>query len=224
MVSQPAKRLASVTLDQFLYVFIIWTTRRWNKIHPAEWHRVCQPYLLECLYVAEGYRNVLSIPDFSCLLFMHWKLWRLIDTFSNRYVCFFRLIFPNGFSSEYSLVTIFRVRRTTKKDRWYLWQIFDQSGDTQVGPSVRSDVICQFSHMLEKVKLDMFFVCALLLRYLLWLMEARRWWSSPPRACWRTCSATHLRAVTYMRSLIASGTNWAFLHRATWSLFMWTAS
>uniref|UniRef100_A0A3P8V4J6 Collagen alpha-1(XVI) chain n=1 Tax=Cynoglossus semilaevis TaxID=244447 RepID=A0A3P8V4J6_CYNSE len=41
-------------------------------------------------------------------------------------------IFPNGLSSEYSFVTIFRVRRTTKKDRWYLWQIFDQSGGSQV--------------------------------------------------------------------------------------------
>nr|XP_057915240.1 collagen alpha-1(XIX) chain [Doryrhamphus excisus] len=41
-------------------------------------------------------------------------------------------IFPSGLPSEYSLVTIFRVRRTTKKDRWYLWQIFDQAGDTQV--------------------------------------------------------------------------------------------
>uniref|UniRef100_A0A673BRE2 Thrombospondin-like N-terminal domain-containing protein n=1 Tax=Sphaeramia orbicularis TaxID=375764 RepID=A0A673BRE2_9TELE len=43
-----------------------------------------------------------------------------------------KLIFPNGLSNEYSLVTIFRVRRTTKKDRWYLWQIFNQSGGTQV--------------------------------------------------------------------------------------------
>uniref|UniRef100_A0A8P4KNN1 Collagen type XIX alpha 1 chain n=1 Tax=Dicentrarchus labrax TaxID=13489 RepID=A0A8P4KNN1_DICLA len=43
-----------------------------------------------------------------------------------------KLIFPNGLSSEYSLVTIFRVRRTTKKDRWYLWQIFDESGGSQV--------------------------------------------------------------------------------------------
>ncbi|KAK5853893.1 hypothetical protein PBY51_015012 [Eleginops maclovinus] len=43
-----------------------------------------------------------------------------------------KVIFPNGFSSEFSLVTIFRVRRTTKKDRWYLWQIFDQSGESQV--------------------------------------------------------------------------------------------
>lgn len=41
-------------------------------------------------------------------------------------------IFPNGISSEYSLVTTFRVRRTTKKDRWYLWQIFNQSGISQV--------------------------------------------------------------------------------------------
>lgn len=44
----------------------------------------------------------------------------------------FRLIFPNGLSSEYSLVITFRVRRTTKKDRWYLWQVFDQSGTSQV--------------------------------------------------------------------------------------------
>lgn len=43
-----------------------------------------------------------------------------------------KLIFPNGLSSEYSLVTTFRVRRTTKKDRWYLWQVFDQSGTSQV--------------------------------------------------------------------------------------------
>uniref|UniRef100_A0A3B4YBU5 Collagen alpha-1(XVI) chain n=1 Tax=Seriola lalandi dorsalis TaxID=1841481 RepID=A0A3B4YBU5_SERLL len=41
-------------------------------------------------------------------------------------------VFPNGLSSEYSLVSIFRVRRTTKKDRWYLFQIFDQSGGSQV--------------------------------------------------------------------------------------------
>ncbi|XP_078145044.1 collagen alpha-1(XIX) chain-like [Centroberyx gerrardi] len=41
-------------------------------------------------------------------------------------------IFPNGLSSEYSLVTIFRLRKTTKKDRWFLWQIFNQSGGTQV--------------------------------------------------------------------------------------------
>ncbi|XP_036403138.1 collagen alpha-1(XIX) chain [Megalops cyprinoides] len=42
------------------------------------------------------------------------------------------LVFPNGLPSEYSLVAIFRLRKTTKKDRWYLWQIFDQTGSTQV--------------------------------------------------------------------------------------------
>lgn len=53
------------------------------------------------------------------------------------WLCYvFRLIFPNGLSDEYSIVTIFRVRRTTKKDRWYLWQIFDQSGSSQVGLTV----------------------------------------------------------------------------------------
>lgn len=52
------------------------------------------------------------------------------------YIFSFRLVFPNGLSSEYSLVTTFRLRKTTKKDRWYLWQIFDQTGGTQVGQSV----------------------------------------------------------------------------------------
>uniref|UniRef100_H2M3G7 Thrombospondin-like N-terminal domain-containing protein n=1 Tax=Oryzias latipes TaxID=8090 RepID=H2M3G7_ORYLA len=41
-------------------------------------------------------------------------------------------IFPNELPSEYSLAAVMRVRRTTKKDRWYFWQIFDQSGDSQV--------------------------------------------------------------------------------------------
>lgn len=48
----------------------------------------------------------------------------------------FRSIFPNGLPSEYSLVSIWRVRRTTKKDRWYLWQIFDQSGGSQVSANI----------------------------------------------------------------------------------------
>lgn len=52
------------------------------------------------------------------------------------YMFSFRLVFPNGLSSEYSLVTTFRLRKTTKKDRWYLWQIFDQTGGTQVGLNV----------------------------------------------------------------------------------------
>ncbi|CAL8359729.1 unnamed protein product [Boreogadus saida] len=42
------------------------------------------------------------------------------------------LVFPNGLPSEYSFVTLYRLRRTTKKDRWFLWQIFDQTGGTQV--------------------------------------------------------------------------------------------
>lgn len=44
-----------------------------------------------------------------------------------------RSIFPSGLPVEYSIVAIMRVRRTTKKERWYLWQIFDQSGISQVG-------------------------------------------------------------------------------------------
>ncbi|KAG2467221.1 HEAT1 protein, partial [Polypterus senegalus] len=41
-------------------------------------------------------------------------------------------VFPNGLPDEYSLVSTFRLRRTTKKDRWYLWQIADQNGSPQI--------------------------------------------------------------------------------------------
>uniref|UniRef100_A0AAY4BPJ2 Thrombospondin-like N-terminal domain-containing protein n=2 Tax=Denticeps clupeoides TaxID=299321 RepID=A0AAY4BPJ2_9TELE len=42
------------------------------------------------------------------------------------------LVFPDGLPNEYSLVATFRLRKTTKKDRWYLWQIFDKTGSNQV--------------------------------------------------------------------------------------------
>lgn len=45
---------------------------------------------------------------------------------------FCRQIFPNGLPDEYSIVTTIRARRTTKKERWYLWQVFDQAGGSQV--------------------------------------------------------------------------------------------
>ncbi|KAK1792719.1 hypothetical protein P4O66_012642 [Electrophorus voltai] len=43
-----------------------------------------------------------------------------------------RLVFPRGLSREYSLVAKFRLRKTTRKDRWFLWQVLDQAGDSQV--------------------------------------------------------------------------------------------
>lgn len=49
---------------------------------------------------------------------------------------FCRLLYPNGLPDEYSIVTTIRARRTTKKDRWYLWQIFDQTGGSQVSQAV----------------------------------------------------------------------------------------
>uniref|UniRef100_A0A3B3RLH3 Thrombospondin-like N-terminal domain-containing protein n=1 Tax=Paramormyrops kingsleyae TaxID=1676925 RepID=A0A3B3RLH3_9TELE len=42
------------------------------------------------------------------------------------------LVFPNGLPSEFSLAATFRLRKTTKKDRWYLWQISDASGAPQM--------------------------------------------------------------------------------------------
>lgn len=41
-------------------------------------------------------------------------------------------VFPNGLSHEYSIVATFRIRKTTKKDRWFVLQIFDKGGTSQV--------------------------------------------------------------------------------------------
>uniref|UniRef100_A0A8C1WG77 Collagen alpha-1(XVI) chain n=1 Tax=Cyprinus carpio TaxID=7962 RepID=A0A8C1WG77_CYPCA len=41
-------------------------------------------------------------------------------------------VFPDGLSHEYSIIATFRLRKTTKKNRWFVLQIFDKGGDTQV--------------------------------------------------------------------------------------------
>ncbi|EOB08532.1 Collagen alpha-1(XIX) chain [Anas platyrhynchos] len=44
----------------------------------------------------------------------------------------FRQVFPNGLPEEYSLVATFRVRRNTKKERWYIWQILNQHDTPEI--------------------------------------------------------------------------------------------
>lgn len=44
----------------------------------------------------------------------------------------FRQVFPNGLPVEYSLTATFRVRRNSKKERWYLLQMLDQHNMPQV--------------------------------------------------------------------------------------------
>lgn len=41
-------------------------------------------------------------------------------------------IFPKGLPEEYAIAATFRVRRSTKKERWFLWQILDQENMPQV--------------------------------------------------------------------------------------------
>lgn len=41
-------------------------------------------------------------------------------------------IFPKGFPEEYAIAAMFRVRRSTKKERWFLWQVLNQQNMPQV--------------------------------------------------------------------------------------------
>ncbi|MGH0179086.1 UNVERIFIED_CONTAM: hypothetical protein FKN15_000797 [Acipenser sinensis] len=46
-------------------------------------------------------------------------------------------VFPQGLPDEYAFVTTFKFRKTSRKEDWYIWQIFDKYGIPQV--SIRLD-------------------------------------------------------------------------------------
>uniref|UniRef100_A0A4W5QME4 Thrombospondin-like N-terminal domain-containing protein n=1 Tax=Hucho hucho TaxID=62062 RepID=A0A4W5QME4_9TELE len=50
---------------------------------------------------------------------------------------FSRDVFPQGLPDEYAFVTTFKFRKTSRREDWYLWQIFDKYGIPQV--SIRLD-------------------------------------------------------------------------------------
>ncbi|VTJ82759.1 Hypothetical predicted protein, partial [Marmota monax] len=41
-------------------------------------------------------------------------------------------IFPKGLPEEFSVAAVFRVRRNTKKERWFLWQVLNQKNMPQI--------------------------------------------------------------------------------------------
>lgn len=41
-------------------------------------------------------------------------------------------MFPQGLPDEYAFVTTFKFRKTSRREDWYLWQIFDKYGIPQV--------------------------------------------------------------------------------------------
>ncbi|EPY81840.1 collagen alpha-1(XIX) chain-like protein [Camelus ferus] len=43
-----------------------------------------------------------------------------------------RKVFPKGLPEEFAIAATFRVRRSTKKERWFLWQVLNQQNVPQV--------------------------------------------------------------------------------------------
>lgn len=43
-----------------------------------------------------------------------------------------RDVFPQGLPDEYAFVTTFRLRKMSRKEDWYIWQVIDQYGIPQV--------------------------------------------------------------------------------------------
>lgn len=51
-----------------------------------------------------------------------------------------RDVFPQGLPDEYAFVTTFKFRKTSRREDWYLWQVFDKYGIPQVGrPTANSN-------------------------------------------------------------------------------------
>ncbi|GAA6080012.1 collagen alpha-1(XXII) chain, partial [Tachysurus ichikawai] len=46
-------------------------------------------------------------------------------------------VFPQGLPDEYAFVTTFKFRKTSRREDWYLWQVYDKYGIPQV--SIRLD-------------------------------------------------------------------------------------
>lgn len=58
----------------------------------------------------------------------------------NNVLLFCRDVFPQGLPDEYAFVTTFKFRKTSRREDWYLWQVFDKYGIPQVGrPDVNSN-------------------------------------------------------------------------------------
>lgn len=43
-----------------------------------------------------------------------------------------RNVFPQGLPDEYAFVTTFKFRKTSRREDWYLWQVYDKYGIPQV--------------------------------------------------------------------------------------------
>lgn len=144
-------------MDQFLCVFIMWMTD-WPRIKFIGLNGITFVRFINVNDSAVWrYWSVLSIMDADWFIVqplraLDWHTFKMERWHSTpvsfilklalvfagnltAFFCFYvfcRLIFPHGLPDEYSIVTTIRARRTTKKERWYLWQIFDQSGGSQV--------------------------------------------------------------------------------------------
>lgn len=62
----------------------------------------------------------------------------------NNVLLFCRDVFPQGLPDEYAFVTTFKFRKTSRREDWYLWQVFDKYGIPQVGQPNVNSTKCDF--------------------------------------------------------------------------------
>uniref|UniRef100_A0A673AIA9 Thrombospondin-like N-terminal domain-containing protein n=1 Tax=Sphaeramia orbicularis TaxID=375764 RepID=A0A673AIA9_9TELE len=74
---------------------------------------------------------------FTTVLHVHCTLWFFHSVSNNNVLLFHRDVFPQGLPDEYAFVTTFKFRKTSRREDWYLWQVYDKYGIPQV--SIRLD-------------------------------------------------------------------------------------
>lgn len=61
-------------------------------------------------------------------------------------------MFAQGLPDEYAFVTTFKFRKTSRREDWYLWQIFDKYGIPQVGPPSLNNITRQCTMTLPNLE------------------------------------------------------------------------
>uniref|UniRef100_A0A8C7IE06 Collagen type XXII alpha 1 chain n=1 Tax=Oncorhynchus kisutch TaxID=8019 RepID=A0A8C7IE06_ONCKI len=84
--------------------------------------------------------HVFHVTDFNAIDKIRGRLRRrlcesnvdeVIDWQPSVLLMFSRDVFPQGLPDEYAFVTTFKFRKTSRREDWYLWQIFDKYGIPQ---------------------------------------------------------------------------------------------
>ncbi len=117
----------------------IWA--RSDPLRPARYHAHCPTNRVRESFISMTYAKITLCTFTSLTLFVFQQYIVQGDThlfvfsfFYERFIWILccRDVLPQGLPDEYAFVTTFKFRKTSRKEDWYLWQVYDKYGIPQV--------------------------------------------------------------------------------------------